>query len=76
MITLVGLSIPALLAGNLIAEYTFNYQGLGLLFYDSLLNEDYQVLMAYTLLGGILTVAGNFVADIALTVADPRIRLS
>ncbi|HSZ44658.1 MAG TPA: ABC transporter permease [Streptosporangiaceae bacterium] len=76
MITLVGLSIPALLAGNLIAEYTFNYQGLGLLFYDSLLNEDYQVLMAYTLLGGILTVAGNFLADIALTVADPRIRLS
>ena len=36
MITLIGLSIPALLAGNLIAEYAFNYAGLGLLFYNSL----------------------------------------
>jgi peptide/nickel transport system permease protein len=76
MVTLIGLSIPALLAGNLIAEYTFNYQGLGLLFYESLQNEDYQVLMAYTLVGAVLTVAGNYLADIALTVADPRIRLA
>ncbi len=34
------------------------------------------MLLAYTLAGAILTVAGNFVADIALTIADPRIRLS
>jgi peptide/nickel transport system permease protein len=76
MVTLIGLSIPALLSGNLIAEVVFNYQGLGLLFYDSLQNEDYTVLLAYTLLGAVLTVAGNLVADVALTVADPRIRLS
>jgi peptide/nickel transport system permease protein len=75
MITLVGLSIPALLAGNLIAETTFNYDGLGLLFYNALGNADYPVLLAYTLIGAVLTVAGNLVADIALTVADPRIRL-
>jgi peptide/nickel transport system permease protein len=60
MLTLIGLSIPGLLAGNLIAEEVFNFDGLGLLFYDSLSNEDYSVLLA----------------DIALTVADPRIRLS
>ena len=36
MITLIGLSIPALLAGNLIAESVFNYDGLGLLFFNSL----------------------------------------
>jgi peptide/nickel transport system permease protein len=76
MITLIGLSIPALLAGNLIAESVFNYDGLGLLFYNSLQNEDYPVLLAYTLVGAVLTVAGNLIADIALTVADPRIRLS
>jgi peptide/nickel transport system permease protein len=75
MVTLIGLSIPALLAGNLIAEVVFNYPGLGLLFYNSLGNEDYNVLLAYTLIAAILTVAGNLVADIALTVADPRIRL-
>jgi peptide/nickel transport system permease protein len=76
LITLIGLSIPSLLAGNLIAEYVFNYDGLGLLFFDSLGNEDYPVLIAYTLIGAVLTVVGNLVADIALTIADPRIRLS
>ena len=76
MITLIGLSIPALLAGNLICEAVFNFPGLGLLFYDSLGTADYPVLLAYTLVGAVLTVAGNLVADIALTVADPRIRLT
>ena len=76
MATLIGLSIPALLSGNLIAEVVFNYQGLGLLFFNSLGNEDYSVLLAYTLIGAVLTVAGNLLADVALTVADPRIRLS
>ena len=75
MITLIGLSIPALLAGNLIAEAVFNFPGLGLLFYDSLGTADYPILLAYTLVGAALVIVGNFVADIALTVADPRIRL-
>ncbi len=76
MVTLIGLSIPALLAGNLITENVFNYPGLGIMFINALQNEDYPVLLAYTLMGGVLTVIGNYVADIALTVADPRIRLS
>jgi peptide/nickel transport system permease protein len=76
LITLIGLSIPVLLAGNLVTEYVFNYQGLGLLFYNSLSNVDYPVLLAYTLIGAALTAVGNLVADIALTVADPRIRLA
>ena len=76
MITLIGLSIPALLAGNLFAEYVFNYPGLGLLFYDALNAEDYPVLLAYTLVGAALTVAGNFIADVTLTMADPRIKLA
>jgi peptide/nickel transport system permease protein len=76
MITLIGLSIPALLAGNLIVEAVFNFPGLGLLFYDSLGTADYPILLAYTLVGAALTIAGNLAADIALTVADPRIRLT
>ena len=76
MVTLVGLAIPSLLAGNLITESLFNYQGLGLLFYQALQNADYNIMLAYTLLGALLTVAGNLIADIALTVADPRIRLA
>jgi peptide/nickel transport system permease protein len=76
MVTLVGLTIPALLAGNLITETVFNYQGLGLLFYSALNNADYNVLLAYTLISATLVVVGNLVADLALTFADPRIRLA
>ena len=75
MLTLIGLFIPALLAGNLITEEVFNYKGLGLLFFSALGQGDYNVLLAYTLVGAILTVLGNLAADVALTVADPRIRL-
>jgi peptide/nickel transport system permease protein len=76
MVTLIGLTIPGLLAGNLITETVFNYQGLGLLFFNALSQEDYNVLLAYTLIGAALTVIGNLVADMALTIADPRIRLA
>jgi peptide/nickel transport system permease protein len=76
MMTLIGLSLPLLLAGNLVTEELFNYQGLGLLFFDSLQKADYPVLLAYTLAGAVLVVVGNLVADMALTVADPRIRLA
>jgi peptide/nickel transport system permease protein len=76
MITLIGLSIPALLAGNLICETVFNFPGLGLLFYNSLGTADYPILLAYTLVGAVLVIGGNLLADIALTVADPRIRLA
>jgi peptide/nickel transport system permease protein len=75
MITLIGLSVPALIAGNLLIEYLFNIQGLGLLFVNALGNEDYSILLAYVLLGAFLTVLGNLAADIAMTFADPRIRL-
>ncbi|WP_418059681.1 ABC transporter permease [Pimelobacter simplex] len=76
VITLVGTMIPVLLAGNLIVESLFNYSGLGLLFLNSLQREDYPVLLAYTLIGGVLTVVGNFVADIAVALADRRIELA
>jgi peptide/nickel transport system permease protein len=76
MITLIGLSIPTLIAGNLLIEVLFNYQGLGLLFYNALGNQDYNILLAYTIFGGFLTVVGNLMADVAITVADPRVRLA
>jgi peptide/nickel transport system permease protein len=76
IITLIGLLIPALLAGNLIVEALFNFPGLGYMFYQALGNEDYQILLAYTLFGAMLTVIGNLIADVALTAADPRIRLA
>jgi peptide/nickel transport system permease protein len=74
-ITLIGLSVPSLLAGNLLIEILFNYPGLGLLFYNALSDLDYNVMIAYTLLGAILTVLGNLLADITIAAADPRVRL-
>jgi peptide/nickel transport system permease protein len=76
MVTLIGISLPILLAGNLLTEYVFNYPGLGLLFFNGLTKADYPVLLAYTLVGAVLVVVGNLIADLALTVADPRIRLA
>ncbi|MGC9220883.1 MAG: ABC transporter permease [Solirubrobacteraceae bacterium] len=75
VITLVGLSIPYLVAGNLLIEVLFNYPGLGMLFYNALNDLDYNVMLAYTLLGAILTVFGNLLADVAIAAADPRVRL-
>lgn len=75
MITLIGLSLPVLIAGNVLIESVFNIDGLGLLFIKSLQANDYNVLLGYTLLTAILTVIGNLIADVALTVSDPRIRL-
>jgi len=74
IITLIGLSVPNLLAGNLIAETVFNVNGLGLMFFNSLSTLDYPVLLAYTLIGAVLTVVGNLAADIATALADPRVR--
>lgn len=76
MVTLIGLSIPALIGGNLIVEDLFNSHGLGLLFVNELGNDDFNTVIALTLLGGIATVLGNLAADVALTVADPRIRVA
>ena len=75
LINLIGMSLPLVLAGNLVVEQVFNYPGLGLLFYKSLESQDYPVLLAYALVTGVLTVIGNFAADVALTFADPRIKL-
>lgn len=76
IITLIGLSTPALVAGNLIVEQVFNYPGVGLLFFNAALRHDYPVEIALTLLGSALVVMGNLVADLAYGIADPRVRLA
>ncbi|HEY3866938.1 MAG TPA: ABC transporter permease [Actinocrinis sp.] len=75
-ITLLGLYVPFFIAGNILIEYTFNIDGLGLLFINALTDEDYNILISYTLIGAILTVIGNLIADLALAAADPRIRIA
>jgi peptide/nickel transport system permease protein len=76
IVTLLGLSLPTLMSGNLVTESVFNYPGVGLLFYSSAQARDYPVLLALTLVVGVLTVLGNLMADIAYGIVDHRVRLS
>jgi peptide/nickel transport system permease protein len=72
--TLLGLSLPAILAGALITEAVFNYPGMGYLFYQSAQNQDYPVLLGFTVVVAVATVVGSLLADIAYAVLDPRVR--
>jgi len=74
VITLLGLSLPGIVAGALIAESVFNFPGMGLLFWQSALSHDFPVMLGATLIIGIATVTGNLMADIAYGILDPRIR--
>ena len=72
--TLVGLSIPGILAGALITEAVFNYPGMGFLFFQSAQSQDYPVLLGFTVVVAVATVVGSLVADVAYAVLDPRVR--
>jgi peptide/nickel transport system permease protein len=74
IVTIVGLSLPGLVTGAIVVEDVFNYQGMGLLFYDSATHHDFPILLGSTLIVGVATVFGNLVADIAYGILDPRVR--
>jgi peptide/nickel transport system permease protein len=74
IVTLLGLSLPALIGGDLFIEVVFNYPGLGLAFYNAALNVDYQVLLGFTLFATLVTILGNLLADVGYAVLDPRVR--
>jgi peptide/nickel transport system permease protein len=76
IITLIGLSLPAVLSGAVITESVFNYPGMGLLLWNSATVRDYPVLLGFTVVVGVGTVAGSLLADVLYAVADPRVRYS
>ncbi|HWE65661.1 MAG TPA: ABC transporter permease [Acidimicrobiales bacterium] len=75
ILTLIGLSLPAIASGALITESVFNYPGMGLLTVQSALNDDVSTILGTTLVITVFTVLGSFLADVLYAVADPRIRL-
>ena len=75
LVTLLGLSVPGLLGGSVIFESVFSIPGMGRLFFDSVFARDYPVIMAILVIGAVLTLLGNFLADLAYAAFDPRIRL-
>jgi peptide/nickel transport system permease protein len=74
IITLLGLSLPTLFAGDIFIEVVFNYPGMGLAFYNAALNVDYQVLLGFTLIATLMTILGNLLADVGYAILDPRVR--
>jgi peptide/nickel transport system permease protein len=74
VITIIGFSIPALIGGSVIFETIFAIPGMGMLFYTSVMSRDYPVIMGILVIGAILTLIGNLVADVSYALADPRIR--
>jgi peptide/nickel transport system permease protein len=74
VVTILGLSLPGIVAGAVLAEAIFNFPGMGQLFWQSALEHDFPVMLGGTLIIGIATVLGNLAADVAYGVLDPRIR--
>src|SRR6185437_275050 len=74
VVTIVGLSLPGLVTGAIVVEEVFNYQGMGLLFFDAATHHDFPVLLGSTLIVGVATVVGSLLADIGYALLDPRIR--
>jgi len=75
VITLLGMAVPGLIGGSVIFETIFGIPGMGQLFYMSVMSRDFPVIMGILVIGAFLTLVGNLLADMALAVADPRIRM-
>ncbi|WP_305041928.1 ABC transporter permease [Geoalkalibacter sp.] len=74
VITILGLSVPGLIGGSVIFETIFAIPGMGKLFFDSVMMRDYPVIMGVLVMGAVLTLVGNLIADLSYALADPRIR--
>ena len=74
VVTLLGLSIPTLVAGAIFVEVVFNYPGMGLAFYNAAQNVDFQTLMGFTVIATLATIIGNLAADVGYAILDPRVR--
>lgn len=74
VITLLGLSVPGLIGGSVIIETIFALPGLGQLFYTAVMARDYPLIMGNLVLGAVLTLLGNMLADLGYGLADPRVR--
>lgn len=74
IITVFGLSFPFLLGGAVIVETVFAWPGMGKLTVEAIFSRDYPLIIASTLVSGVMVIVGNLIADILYAVVDPRIR--
>jgi peptide/nickel transport system permease protein len=76
LITLLGFEFASLLSGAFIAEVFFNWPGLGRLILQAVNTQDLYLVMASLMMGALMLILGNLLADLLLKVADPRIKLA
>jgi peptide/nickel transport system permease protein len=74
MVTNLGYFLRALISSSALVEIVFAYPGVGRLMLEAVLNKDLYVVMGNMMLGSVLLIFGNLMADVLLTVVDPRIR--
>ena len=74
LITLLGFEFAGLLSGAALTEYVFQYPGLGRLILEAVMKSDINLVMASLMMGTIMLIAGNLIADILLMITDPRLR--
>ncbi|MDD3726431.1 MAG: ABC transporter permease [Candidatus Ratteibacteria bacterium] len=75
MITIFGYTLSSVLSGAALVEIITNWPGMGRLMLEAVLSQDLYLVMASLLIGGLLLILGNLVADILIALADPRVRL-
>lgn len=73
IITLLGLSLPAVFSGAVFVEAIFGWPGVGQVLVQSVQARDYPVVMAAATISAVLVVVGNLVAEFVVTLVDPRV---
>jgi len=74
IVTLLGLSLPALIGGSVILESIFGIEGMGQLFFMSALSRDYPIIMGILMITSFLTLCGNMIADLILLRLNPYMK--
>jgi len=74
-ITIFGYEIGSILSGAALTEAILNLQGLGTLLLKAVLSQDIYLIMGGILVGSVLLIFGNLIADILLTISDPRVKV-
>jgi peptide/nickel transport system permease protein len=74
VVSLLGLSIPALIGGSVLVETVFAWPGMGRLAVDATFGRNYPVLLSLTIIYGSLVILGNLLADIIQAMIDPRLK--
>jgi peptide/nickel transport system permease protein len=75
IITVIAFRLPYLISGAVIIETVFQWPGLGLLLLSAATQKDYPLVMALALIVTLVVVVSSFVADVAYSLVDPRIRI-